>query len=313
MVGESQILGQVKTAYGRARAQRHLGATLSQLFDYALAAAKDIRHRTGLNRCSSSFAGAALRLAGRVFENPREKNVLFIGTGEMVGTTARQFSARGLHKLCFAGRSPDKAAALAEEMAAQALPLAAALKRLHEYDIIVSCTAGGAPIVRRDAVADAIRRRRNRALCLVDLALPRDIEPGAADLKDVYLFGLNHLADAVAENQSAHQAARTQAIQLIEDGVRDYRLQTKARTAADLITTWRREAEATRAATLAKAAKQLDDGAPPAAVVEQLSKQLTNKLMHPVSELLRHAAVSENKRLLNYLRECFQPNNEDKS
>ena len=310
IIGETQILGQVKDAYRRARQHRHAGSTLSRLFDYALSTAKRVRQQADLERHSDSFASAALRLAGHLFEDLRKKNVLFIGTGDMIRTIALQFDVRGFEQCTVAGRSPDKTHRIADEIDGRAISIPEALENLYHYDIVVSCTAADTPVVSREAVRRAVKKRRHRTLCLIDLALPHDIEPTATSVSDAYLFNLNHLSELIAGRQHKHRKAGETAMQLIEESLRDYDAQTRVLAVTDLIKAWRNEAEDMRAELLTEALKQLQKDGNPEDIIRRFSGQLTNKLLHPITTLLKHAAETDNALIIKYLQNYFDKDKE---
>lgn len=304
--GESQILGQVKNAYVLSRDHRCLGPRLSRMFDFALASAREIRNETGIVGCSDSFPVTALRLAGRLFRNPREKKVLLIGAGEMMELTANQLTARSFGNLTFTGRSPDKARKLAQIASGAAIALDEALANLHEYDMTMSCTASGKPIVTAAHVRAAIRRRRNRAMCLVDMALPRDIDPAVGRLRDVYLLDLNDLAEAARERADEHRDALLRACEKIERQVGRYEEVLKLSAADEFVKAWRDEAGRIESEMLDKADKRLVAGDDPREVAARLSGQLTNKLLHPVTELIRRAVASGDVEVLRCLNDLLR-------
>ena len=313
--GESQILGQVRTAYLDSQTHKHLGSDLTHLFNFVLNSAKNIRSKTNINAHSSSFAAAAIRLITHVFKNPREQNVLFVGTGEMTELNVRQFSARSFNHLTLTGRSPDKVKKLASLVSAPALKMSLemseALSRLHEYDVVVTCTASETPIIQHEHVANAIAKRNNRSLCLIDMALPRDIDPSVVNLDDVYLFNLDDLGSVAREMQDAHKASLREVDDEIEKSVNDYRMQLESAAADTYIKMWRASAEDINRDAIAKAHKQLNAGDKPENVVEDLSGQLTNKLLHPVTELIRRIVLDGGGESLKRLEDILKNKNKD--
>lgn len=300
ILGESQILGQAKNAYRDSRECNDAGSTLANLFDFVLAAARDARNRAGISAYSSSFAAAAIRLIGRLFQEPSEKKVLFVGSGKMTESNARQFAMRSFQRLHFTGRSLDKAQRLASSVAASASPLRETLESLSEYDVVISCTASDAPLITREHVAQAMRRRQS-PLCFIDMALPHDVEDAVARLDDVYVFTLDDLGKIAAELESAHSAAMREVGEEAEKTLDAYREHLQSLAAADYIKAWRAEAQRAESTITDKALKALQTGSPPEEVVARLSKRLTNTLLHPTTELIRYAMQRGDRDMLRHI------------
>jgi glutamyl-tRNA reductase len=287
VLGEPQILGQMKTAVRHAAAAGTLGCTLHQMFQRSFAVAKVVRSRTAIGAQSVSFAAAAVRVAERLFENPGELRVLFVGAGEMVELCAVHFAARRPQALAVANRSAERAAALAARIGAEPFALAALPQRLAEFDIVVSGTASTLPIIGLGAVEGALRARRGRPMLFFDLAVPRDVEPEVARLDSAYLYTLDDLGAHVQRAGAARQASVAAAQAIVEHGVGDFERWLERRQSVPLIQALNARAEAWRAAELARARRRLARGDDLQAVMEGLSVALERKLLHGARASLR--------------------------
>ncbi|MBL8377555.1 MAG: glutamyl-tRNA reductase [Burkholderiales bacterium] len=295
VVGEPQILGQMKDAARNAADAGALGTYLHQLFQRSFAVAKEVRSQTAIGESSVSMAAAAVRLAERIFPSVAETNVLFIGAGEMIELAATHFAAQGPRSLAFANRTVERALRLTGRFGGHAMRLADLPAELARFDIVVSCTASSLPILGKGLIERALKSRRRRPMFMVDLAVPRDIEPEAAQLSDVYLYTVDDLAEVVREGVEARRGAVHQAEAIIETRVQGFMHWLDARGQAPLIRRLREQAEAARAAELERALKALRSGRDPREIVEQMSHALTNKLMHnPTAALSAGDATSRN-------------------
>jgi len=216
VLGEPQILGQMKEAARAAESAGTLGTVLHRLFQRSFAVAKEVRSTTQVGAASVSMAAAAVKLAARIFPSLREQKVLFIGAGEMIELCATHFAAQGPARITVANRTLERASRLAHRFNARALELKALAEQLHEYDIVVSCTASSLPILGKGLVERALRARRRRPMFMVDLAVPRDIEPEVAELDDVFLYTVDDLAGIVSENLDARRSSVEQAEAIID-------------------------------------------------------------------------------------------------
>ena len=292
VLGEAQILGQMKQAVREADAAGTLGTTLHQLFQRSFSVAKDVRTATEIGAHSISMAAAAVRLAAQLFEDLRDIRVLFVGAGEMIELVATHFAAREPKAMAIANRTLERGEKLAGRFGAEALRLADLPQRLHEFDAIVSCTASTLPIIGLGAVRSALKARRHRPLFMVDLAVPRDIEPEVAALSDVYLYTVDDLAAVVQAGGEKRQAAVAQAEAIIDAGVQSFTHWLDQRATVPLIQALNAQAEDWRAAEIARARKLLAKGSDVDAVLEALAKGLTQKLLHgTLAEL--HASDGE--------------------
>ncbi len=280
VLGEPQILGQLKDAVRAADAAGALGTTLSQLFQRSFAVAKEVRTSTEIGAHSISMAAAAVRLSGQLFEDLSRVKVLFVGAGEMIELCATHFAAKNPKAIAIANRTLERGEKLASRFGGEVMRLADLPDRLHEFDAVISCTASTLPIIGLGAVERALKKRRHRPMFMVDLAVPRDIEPEVKELEDVYLYTVDDLANVVQTAQANRQAAVAQAEAIVDAGVQSFMHWVDQRSAVPLIQQLNAQADAWRAAELARARKMLAKGEDVDAVLEALSKGLTQKMLH---------------------------------
>jgi glutamyl-tRNA reductase len=280
VLGEAQILGQMKDAIRAAETAGALGSTLNQLFQRSFAVAKEVRTATEIGAHSISMAAAAVRLASQLFEDLRQTRVLFVGAGEMIDLAATHFAAKEPKAIAIANRTLERGEKLASRFGGEAMRLADLPGRLAEFDIVVSCTASTLPIIGLGAVERALKARRHRPMFMVDLAVPRDVEPEVKALEDVYLYTVDDLAQVVQQGQANRQAAVAQAEAIIDAGVQSFMHWLGQRGTVPLIQQLNAQADEWRAAEMARARKLLARGEPVEAVLEAMSRGLTQKMMH---------------------------------
>jgi glutamyl-tRNA reductase len=284
VLGEAQILGQMKDAVRAAEEAGALGQTLNQLFQRSFAVAKEVRSSTEIGAHSISMAAAAVRLAGNLFEDLRQIRILFVGAGEMIELAATHFAAKNPKSIAIANRTLERGEALATRFGGEAMRLADLPARLHEFDAVISCTASTLPLIGLGAVERALKLRKHRPMFMVDLAVPRDIEPEVGQLSDVYLYTVDDLATVVQAGQAQRQAAVAQAEVIIDTGVRNFMHWMDQRDPAhgvvSLIQQLNTQAENWRAAELARARKLIAKGESTDAVLEALARGLTQKMLH---------------------------------
>ncbi len=294
VLGEPQILGQLKQAVREAETAGTLGGTLHQMFQRSFAVAKEVRSSTEIGAHSISMAAAAVRLASQLFEDLRQTKVLFVGAGEMIELVATHFAARTPKAMAVANRTLERGEKLAGRFGAEAMRLADLPARLAEFDIVISCTASSLPIIGLGAVERALKQRKKRPMFMVDLAVPRDIEPEVARLSDVYLYTVDDLATLVQAGSEKRQAAVEQAEAIIETGVQSFVHWLAQRGSVPLIQALHTQADDWRATEIARARKMLAKGEDVDAVLEALSRGLTQKMLHgTLAEL--HAADGEHR------------------
>ncbi len=280
VLGEPQILGQMKQAVRDADHAGTLGTTLHQLFQRSFSVAKDVRSCTEVGAHSISMAAASVRLAAGLFEDLSDVHVLFVGAGEMIELVATHFAARHPRSMAVANRTLERGERLAQRFGAKSLRLADLPARLGDFDIIISCTASTLPLIGLGAVRSAIRARRHRPMFMVDLAVPRDIEPEVASLDDVYLYTVDDLSAQVQSAGAKRQAAVAQAEAIIDAGVQSFSHWLDQRSTVPLIQALLRQSDDWRATELARARKQLARGAAVDDVLDALSRGLSQKMLH---------------------------------
>ena len=287
VLGEPQILGQLKDAVRTADQAGALGTTLSQLFQRSFAVAKEVRSSTEIGAHSISMAAAVVRLASQLFEDLDEVKVLFVGAGEMIELCATHFAARKPRAMVVANRTLERGERLAAMFDASVMRLADLPERLHEFDAVVSCTASSLPIIGLGAVERALKRRKHRPMFMVDLAVPRDIEPEVKALQDIYLYTVDDLAHVVQTGQAQRQAAVAQAEAIIDAGVQSFMHWIEQRGTVPLIQQLNAQAEEWRLAEIQRARKLLTRGEDLDAVLDALARGLTQKMLHGAMAELR--------------------------
>jgi glutamyl-tRNA reductase len=290
VLGEAQILGQLKDAYRVAQENGSTGPALNKLFQAAFSAAKRVRSETRIGANAVSLASATVSLARRVYSDLGARNALLIGAGEMNALTARHFSSAGVKRMVIANRTLSRAQQLATELNAIAVDLSDLNRHLTEADIVISCTASPVPLITKPAVEAAIRARRRRPIFMVDLAVPRDIEPGVADLEDIYLFSIDDLQQLVDENRQQREVAAGGARELIGEEVARFLAESRAQDAGPAIRALRQQADGIRQQTVEQARRLLAAGKSADEVIDYLANTLTNRLLHGPTHALRQAA-----------------------
>jgi glutamyl-tRNA reductase len=306
VLGEPQILGQMKDAARVADEAGGLGTYLHQLFQRSFAVAKEVRTTTEIGAHSVSMAAAAVRLSQRIFDSIADQHVLFIGAGEMIELCAAHFAAHNPKSVTIANRTMERGEALANRYNGQAMRLADLPERLHTFDIVISCTASTLPLIGLGMVERAVKARRHRPVFMVDLAVPRDIEPEVARLDDVFLYTVDDLAQVVQTGMESRQAAVAQAEAIIDLRVQSFMNWIGDRAVVPVIRELHESSEALRLAELERARRLLARGDDPEAVLEALSKGLTAKFLHGPQQVLHHAQGDERARLAALLPQLFR-------
>ncbi|QEY24339.1 glutamyl-tRNA reductase [Neisseria animalis] len=296
VLGEPQILGQIKEAVRIAQEQQSLSSHLNALFQKTFAVAKEVRTDTAVGENSVSMASAAVKMAEQIFPNIADLNVLFIGAGEMIELVATYFAAKNPKLITVANRTLPRAQELCDKLSVNAEPclLGNLPGILHEYDVIVSSTASQLPLVGKGMVERALKKRHNIPVFLLDLAVPRDIEAEVGELGDAYLYTVDDMIEIVQSGKEARQKAASAAETMVEEKVAEFIEWQKSRQSVPLIRALRDEGEKARRAVLENAMKQLSKGTPPEEVLERLSIQLTNKLLHSPTRTLNKAGSGDN-------------------
>jgi glutamyl-tRNA reductase len=306
VLGEPQILGQMKDAVRQADAAGGLGTYLHQMFQRTFAVAKEVRSTTEIGAHSVSMAAAAVRLSQRIFDAVSEQNVLFIGAGEMIELCATHFAAQNPKTLTIANRTLERGELLAHRFNGRAIRLADLPDQLAKFDIVVSSTASSLPIIGLGMVERAIKTRRHKPMFMVDLAVPRDIETEVGRLNDVFLYTVDDLGAVVQTGFENRLAAVAQAEAIIETRVQSFMHWVDSRAVVPLIQDLHESSEAMRMAELERARKLLAKGEDIDAVLEALSKGLTAKFLHGPQQALHHAQGDERARLAALLPQLFR-------
>ncbi|QEA40248.1 glutamyl-tRNA reductase [Pistricoccus aurantiacus] len=298
VLGEPQILGQLKDAYQFARTHKGLGGELERLFQHTFAVAKQVRTETAIGENPVSVAYAAVSMASHIFDDFSRATALLIGAGETIELVARHLFDAGVGSLIVANRTRERAERVAGSINAQAISLDEIPDALAKADIVISSTAAPLPILGKGMVERALKKRRYRPVFMVDIAVPRDIEPQVGELSDVFLYTVDDLQEVIEENRRHRQVAAEQAETLIEQGVEHWQHERRIRSAGDLIRRYRGYGDELRAASEAQALAQLARGEDPEKVVSRLAKQLANKLMHGPTLKLREASGAQRQDLI---------------
>ncbi|HEY1314150.1 MAG TPA: glutamyl-tRNA reductase [Steroidobacteraceae bacterium] len=301
VLGEAQILGQLKDAYRVAQAAGSTGPSLNKLFQAAFSAAKRVRSETRIGENAVSIASASVSLARRVYSDLSARTALLVGAGEMNALVARHFASAGVQRMVIANRTRARAEALAAELKAHAVGLDELDTELVQADIVIACTASAVPLIGKRAAESAIRARRRRPIFMVDLGVPRDIDPAIADLEDVYLFSIDDLQQLVEENRQQREVAAGGARLVIDEEVARFLSESRAQDAGPAIRALRQQAEGIRSQSLEQARRMLAAGKTTDEVIEYLANTLTNRLLHTPTQALRQAAELEDSSLAQAL------------
>lgn len=306
VLGEPQILGQFKGAVRSAEEAGTLGWMLNKLFQRTFSVAKTVRSETDIGASTVSMAAAAVRLAERIYPSIAEQSMLFIGAGEMIELAATHFAAHHPRRMTFANRTQARAQQLADRFFGHVIPLNDIGAQLPLYDIVVSCTASPLPIIGKGLMESALKVRKHRPMLMFDLAVPRDIETEVAALDDAFLYTVDDLGQIAREGMDQRQNAVAQAEVIIENQVSDFLHWLDNRELVPTIRALRDTAERARRHELERAMRSLAKGTDPQQVIDELSRALTNKFMHPPSHALNHAAEDERDELSALISRLYQ-------
>jgi len=308
ILGEPQILGQMKAAYQAAADAGTLNAALGRLFQHTFSVAKQIRTDTAIGESPVSVAFAAVSLAKQIFGTFEEQTALLIGAGETIELTARHLHEQQLGRMVVANRTPERAHRLAANFNGYGIGLDEIPAHLVEADIVVSATGSTQPLLNKTMVKKALKGRKHRPVFMVDIAVPRDIDPAVAELEDIYLYTVDDLQEVIQENLHSRQQAARQAEEIIDVQVERFMAWMRAQDAVSTIRDYRQQAEQHRDQVLTKARQMLANGKDPQQVIEFLAHTLTNKLTHEPSVHLRQAAENGDTELLAAALELFNLN-----
>jgi glutamyl-tRNA reductase len=306
VLGEPQILGQMKHAVKTAESAGSIGLVLNRLFQRTFAVAKDVRTSTDIGSASISMAAASVKLAERIFPAIADRRVLLIGAGEMIELAATHFAARKPRSITVANRTLERGRELAVRFNADAITLSELPERLAAFDIIVTSTASSLPILGKGLLERAVKARRHMPMFIVDLAVPRDVEPEAASLDDVFLYSVDDLAGIVKDNLRIRVEAVREAESMITEQVQSFLKWLEGRTVIPTIAALHGHHDQLRSAELERARRLLANGMPADQVLDQLARGLTNKFLHAPTQALSQASDAERAELMLLVHRVYQ-------
>lgn len=305
VLGEPQILGQMKQAFAQSKDLGTLGTLLGKLFQHAFSVAKQVRTDTEIGSSPVSVAFAAVNLSKQIFDQLEPLTALMIGAGETIELAARHLHSHKIGQMIIANRSLDKAEKLVEQFNGEAITLAQIPDFLHRADIVISSTASQLPILGKGAVENALKKRRHKPIFMVDIAVPRDVEPEVGKLDDVFLYTVDDLQEIIQENMQSRQQAAEQAIEIIDAQVENFLSWQRSLQVVDVIREIRDCADSITQEVLEKALRQIEQGKPAEEALQFMARTLTNKFLHQPSTQLRKAAESNRLDQVEFTRSLF--------
>lgn len=305
ILGEPQILGQIKSAYSDARQADTIGAELARIFPHVFSVAKKVRTDTAIGENPVSVAYAAVNLSQHIFADLGETRAMLIGAGETMELVARHLSESGVRQIVVANRTLFRAWELASRFGAEAVSLSEIPQRLADVDIVISSTASQLPILGKGAVEHALKLRKHRPILMVDIAVPRDIEEQVGELNDVYLYTVDDLREIIDENKRNRESEARKADVIVDQGVEAYFHQLRALDGVDTLKAFRHRAEQARDQELDKSLRQLQKGEDAEAVLRQFARSLTNKLLHHPSIVIKKASSEGRTELVHWAQDLF--------
>jgi glutamyl-tRNA reductase len=311
ILGEPQILGQMKSAYAVAQEAGTIGPELGRLFRQTFSVAKKVRTDTAIGENPVSVAYAAVNMAQRIFSDLSKSRALLIGAGETIDLVAKHLVDAGVSDITVANRTLARAEALADQFGAKAILLSDIPDVLFKADMIISSTASPLPILGKGAVERAMKKRKHAPMFMVDIAVPRDIEAEVAEVNDVYLYNLDDLKDIIEENVRSRQDAALDAQEIIEAGSSDFMRQLRTLDAVTTLKAFRQHAEKIRDLELEKAMKRLAKGDDVQKVMATMASMLTNKLIHRPTVSMREASAEGRKEVMDWVQELYHLKDED--
>lgn len=305
VLGEPQILGQLKSAYTIAREAKTVGPELGRVFQQTFSVAKQVRTDTNIGANPVSIAYAAVSLAKHIFSDLKDTSVMLVGAGETVELVARHLKESNVHKIIVANRTLERAAVLATEFDGEAITLEEIPNALESVDIVVTSTASPLPILGKGAVERALKRRKHKPMFMIDIAVPRDIEAEVGELDDIYLYTVDDLNETIEENRQARQESANQAEEIIELRVTQFMRQLRELDAVTSVKHYRKTVERIREEEHQKAVQLIRGGMDPEEALARMGHALTNKILHKPSVGLRKAGSEGRIDLLDWARELF--------
>lgn len=309
VVGEPQVLGQMKTAYDTALKAGSIGNLLNRLFQHSFSVAKEVRSRTAIGNHPVSVAFAAVRLAQHIFGDLRDYTALLLGAGETIELTARHLRKNGLGRLIIANRNLARAQDLAGEYSAYAISLTDLPQHLAEADIIIGSTSSPVPLIDPEQMQAAMRLRKHRPVFIVDMAVPRDVDPAVGELEDIYLYTVDDLHEVIEENLRNRYEAALEAEEIINERVISFMDWMLSRDAVSTIRALRNQAHSLQQEVTETALRRLQQGADPDTLLQEVTRTLTNKLLHMPTTQLRDASARGRDDLLQAVQELYDLRN----
>ncbi|RDV27608.1 glutamyl-tRNA reductase [Alteromonas aestuariivivens] len=306
ILGEPQILGQIKQAYNNAKNSGMVSSDFEKLFQQTFSVAKRVRSETEIGANAVSVAYAAVQLAKHIFSALPKRSVLLVGAGETIELVAQHLKEQGVERLAVANRTVARAEALAGTLGADVMTLSQLPEHLKDFDIVISSTASQLPLIGKGMVEDALRQRRNAPMFLVDLAVPRDIEAQVNELGDAYLYTVDDLQHIVQQNMASREQAAVEAESIISSQVEAYLTWKQSRQSIDLVRQFRQRGTRQRDELVERALQQIQDGKASHEVVQELAYKLSNTLMHGTTRALREAAAQNNNALTHWLGQALE-------
>ena len=305
ILGEPQILGQIKDAYVTAKSAGTIGKLLNKLFEHTFAVAKQVRTDTAIGASPVSVAFAAVSLAKQIFSTLTDHTALLIGAGDTIELAARHLRDNGINRMIIANRTLTRAEALVAEVQGLAITLAEIPSFLAEADIVISSTASQLPILGKGAVESAIKARKHRPMLMVDIAVPRDIEPEVGEMGDVYLYTVDDLREIIDEGLRSRQEAALQAEDIIDTQAARFMGWLRSLDAVGVIRSYREQIDAIREEEVSKAQRQIAAGLDPREALNQMARALANKITHAPTVHMREAGFKGRNDLLQLARELL--------
>ncbi|ALB72812.1 glutamyl-tRNA reductase [Cronobacter muytjensii] len=302
VLGEPQILGQVKKAFADSGRGHANASELERMFQKSFSVAKRVRTETDIGASAVSVAFAACTLARQIFESLSTVTVMLVGAGETIELAARHLREHHVQKMIIANRTRERAQRLADEVGAEVIGLGEIDERLKDADIIISSTASPLPIIGKGMMERALKARRNQPMLLVDIAVPRDVEPEVGKLANAYLYSVDDLQSIIQHNMAQRKAAAVQAESIVEQEAHEFMAWLRAQSVSETIREYRAQAEQVREELTSKALAALRAGGDAEAIMQDLARRLTNRLIHTPTKSLQQAARDGDDERLHILR-----------
>ncbi|RUA06264.1 MAG: glutamyl-tRNA reductase [Gammaproteobacteria bacterium] len=293
VLGEPQILGQLKDAYHAAKDANTLSKLLEKVFQHAFSTAKKVRTDTKIGSSPVSIAYCAVKLSEKIFTDLSEQTVMLIGAGEMIELCAQHLNRQGVRKMIVANRTIENAKKIADLYNAKSISLKQFSSVVHEADIIISSTAASVPIIGKGLIESALKLRKHKPMFMLDIAIPRDIEPEVAQLEDVFLYTIDDLQQVVSDNIDNRQNEKVLAQEIINTQGKKFNLWLETLPNEQMVQTYRQNAYKTKEMSVKYALKQLSKGGDASVIIQKLADQLTNKLLHAPSNNIKQADASQ--------------------